>query len=60
MAQQFDTSIGYCENQSKRQRWSFDDPVLAQVEHPGTLATPADHAAPVLPRGGWQKLRRIE
>eukprot|EP00959_Pyramimonas_sp_CCMP1952_P121682 2544284-Pyramimonas_sp.AAC.1 len=43
MTQQFDTSIGYCENQSKRQRWSTDDPVPVRVEHLGILATPTDH-----------------
>eukprot|EP00959_Pyramimonas_sp_CCMP1952_P460014 9479174-Pyramimonas_sp.AAC.1 len=56
MTQQFDTSIGHCENQSKRQRWSIDGPVPVQVEHLGILATPTDHARAIIPRGAWQKL----
>eukprot|EP00959_Pyramimonas_sp_CCMP1952_P110072 2302965-Pyramimonas_sp.AAC.1 len=38
------------------QRWSIDDPLPVQVEHLGILATPTDHAVPIIPRGGWQKL----
>ncbi len=54
---EFDAALGLTENRKKRQRWSLEVPSL--IEHLGLLTQPMLPDAPILPRGGWQKVGKV-
>ena len=50
----FDASVGCVENAAKRQNWSRV--THDRVEHLGMTCVLSDEGAPILPRGGWEKI----
>jgi len=52
--ERFDRAAGVLENAKKRQRWREDQ--MQRIEHLGLSLVPGDPRAPILPRGGREKL----